>query len=333
MPYITEINLGDFVRACAELEADAEALLEIAKLLGLTPADAATAADEESKSSVEEAPIFGTGVDSSAESPQAVPEPSADVTRDVLAESGTDDGDTIPGRLIKLPSAHPTSLHVPTLSVQQSSGPSPELEALFHPRETRAILSKSLARATPSGPWDFDQVVERCARGEPLATVPQLEQSSLSCGVQLLVDRSEVMMVYAQDQARIRKIITRLVGENKTEVLGFSGFPSVAGAGAAFEWEPYDNQMPPLGTVVALLSDLGIGRPAWPNATATANQWRQFCGRLNRRNCPVVAFVPYGPSRWSQELKDSGIALIHWDRPTSISAVHAAVGSGLRIEV
>src|SRR5262245_19974351 len=99
-------------------------------------------------------------------------------------------------------------------------------------------------------------------------------------------------MVFAQDQSRLERIIVRLAGEDKTQVLSFSGFPSRVGTGGAFRWKSYEEQMPPPGAVVALMTDFGIGAPAWLPSPASVQQWREFSERLRGRDCPVVAFVP-----------------------------------------
>jgi hypothetical protein len=201
---------------------------------------------------------------------------------------------------------------------------------LFAPLETRAMLSRALARFAETGPLDLDRLIHRCARREALDRLPRLPQPMLSSGVQLLVDRSGAMTVFARDQERLEASIRALVGEGKLQALSFEGFPSRAGSGGRRRWHPYEEQLPPPGTVVALLTDLGIGRAPWLPTPAAPAQWRSFADRLRRRGCPVVAFVPYPSGRWPAV--KHGITIIQWDRRTRTSTIRVSVGRGLRVE-
>jgi len=327
MAYTTEINPGDYIRACVKLQADPDARTAIATLLGLAPAQAATAAA--TPVTYEDAPLSGSGVEQSAEAINLAGAESEEKPHRRESPMDRTDLETIPAKLTSLQRVRVQVRLEARMSLEDSSAESPEPDPLFDITQTRAIVSRTLARVTSKGPWDFDQVVEKCARGEALASVPRLPQASLSSGVQLLIDRGEALMVFAQDQARLAKTIVRLAGEDKTQILSFSGFPSRAGSGGMFRWKAYEEQLPPPGTVVALLTDFGIGRPAWLASPAPSSQWREFAERLRNRQCPLVAFVPYAPHRWPQDLT-SAITFIHWDRSTGTSAVHAAIGKGLR---
>lgn len=193
------------------------------------------------------------------------------------------------------------------------------LEPLFLPRWTRAILSAGLATNSDVGPVDVDRVVEILARGESLKTVPLLSTPTLTRGVQLLIDRSEAMTPFIRDQVRLHKEIVATVGADRVTTLRFVGCPvRGAGGGAEPSWSAYE---PPVSKApVLLLTDLGIGRPRLNDDRAGIDEWLLFIERVKKAKCPLVAFVPYGQSRWPPELA-SRMSIIQWDRKTSAITV------------
>jgi hypothetical protein len=328
---LNEIDLGDYLRACAELQAGPGVQAAIARLLGLA-VEAAPAAPVQLEGQQTETPIAGAGVAPKAQELGGKARIIAPEADPVQAQSD-DYTEAIPSKLEPL-----ERVQFGAWSDQLDDIPSdgavpapPGIEPLFAPHQTRSLLSRALARLVETGPWDVARVIDRCADGEALEELPRLSQPMLSGGVQLLVDRGDAMMVFAEDQGKLTAAIRVLVGGSKIQVLSYDGFPDRAGAGGRRRWKPYEELLPPPGTVVALLGDLGIGQPVWLPTPAGAGHWRGFADGLRKRGCPVVAFVPYGPARWPGELKRS-ITMIHWDRPTRTSAIRASVGLGLRVE-
>jgi hypothetical protein len=333
LPTVNEINFGDYIRACVALEAGPEAALEIAHLLELAVNSAAPRQESQEVVSDYEAPISGSGVIPEDVSTADVSTPAGSTlgaeTRMLVATHDTPD---IPAELTPLPGIQMDASFKTLKDIPDEPFHSkPDMPPLFQPLQTRTLLSRALARVARTGPWDFVRVIEECARGHALTNVPRLPEPTLSGGVQLLVDRSDTMLVFSQDQAQIEIAIRRLVGDNKLQVLAFDGFPSSAGRRGKRRWKPYNEQMPPPGTVVAVLSDFGIGHAAWLPSPAPVESWQGFAETLRRRGCPVVAFVPYHPRRWPSELRRV-ITMIHWDRPTRTSTMRAFIGFGLRPE-
>ena len=334
MRHLSEINLGDYIRACEELAAERETRIAIAGLLGLAAPEQAPPAARQG--AAETVPHSREPMPA----PEAVPPLPGNLEIPVgeVASPGTEqkpvpideDAPAIPADLTELERVQmDASIQgLQNIPADGPSGAAPEMTPLFEPLQTRTLLSRALARLAASGPLDLDRVIQRCAKRDFLADLPRKTQPVLSFGVQLLVDRGDAMTVFAQDQARLETSMRALVGKSKIQVLSFERFPSRAGSGGKRRWQPYEEQIPPPGTVVALLTDLGIGRAAWLAAPAATRQWRAFADRLRQRGCPVVAFVPYPSSRWPDDLK-RGITMIQWDRPTRISAIRASVGRGL----
>jgi hypothetical protein len=333
----SEISFGDYVRACRALEADASACLGIARLLGLVIAVAPEPAPQvEVPSEPKEAGPVVVGDSQVFGKPGAAgvtpkEEPVAVLKQKPVPPS--DDEQEIPADLTPLGQAQVDSSlnQLPDIAKDESVLPPPEFVHLFKPQQTRTMLSRALARRAGTGPWDLGRIIEMCARGEPILHAPRLPEPTLSGGVQLLVDRSDAMMVFAQDQSSLEQAIGKLVGEEKLEVLYFDRFPARARSVTKDRWASYEKLLPPPGTVVAILSDLGIAHAPWLPTRPAPAQWRDLALKLRRRGCPVVAFVPYHTSRWPSELRRA-LTIIHWDRRTRTSAIRARVGSGLTVK-
>ena len=335
----SEISFGDYVRACRTLEAGPAECLDIARLLGIalpTASETELPVKEPSElDALEDDDIFdrqykeGIGIqEATGDTPQQ--EPVVVLKQKVVPSS--DDKQEVPADLTPLGQAlADASLNqLPDIADDATVIAPPEFIPLFEPQQTRTLLSRALARRASTGPWDLFQVIEMCARGEALTHAPRLPEPTLSSGVQLLVDRGDTMTLFAQDQSSLEQAIRKLVGNDKAQVLSFDGFPSRAGSGGKRNWKPYEEQLPPPGTVVAILGDLGIGHAAWRPLRPEPYEWRAFAERLRRRGSPVVVFVPYHPSRWPDELRRA-LTIIHWDRRTRTSAIRASVGSGLTV--
>jgi hypothetical protein len=205
---------------------------------------------------------------------------------------------------------------------------------LFVRSWTRGILSGSLSTLQHDGPIDVKHVVDMVSRGTPVVEVPREARATMAGGAQVLVDRSDAMVPYLEDQERLVAQIRDVVGEGNVEVLRFDGCPSWgAGRGTRRTWSDYHaHHTPQPGTAVLVLTDIGIGTPDFAGRhPATVDDWVGFAIHLRRAGCPVVAFVPYGPSRWPDRLRQV-MRILHWDHRTSARTVRREIGKGLIVE-
>ena len=74
------------------------------------------------------------------------------------------------------------------------------MEPLLDPRRTRALLTEALSTAVEDGPPDIAALEDRIRRAQPVIELPQLPRRSLDSGVQVLVDRAEMLTPYHADQ-------------------------------------------------------------------------------------------------------------------------------------
>jgi hypothetical protein len=115
-----------------------------------------------------------------------------------------------------------------------------------------------------------------------------------------------------------------VVGTPQVATFGFTGSPERGLTSAQSEgaWFP-----PAPGTVIACVTDLGIGgRKTSPDRGSVA-EWKRFADRATTAGCPVVAFVPFGPGEWPPDLARA-IRLVHWDRTTSSRDIRRVFGRG-----
>ncbi|HYH87180.1 MAG TPA: hypothetical protein VEX60_17140 [Pyrinomonadaceae bacterium] len=363
-----EISLGDLLDAFTELKADEAARVAIARLLGFK-APAGPEDEEDAAAGATDADARSLGDDARAEAARRVagrgragryeddeddaepaeeeqpPGPDAatqteedagDVSQDGAAPALEEDvGPVIPSRVRRVGDdkggvqpLRPGASLLPAAAGQGDAAPR-AFEPLLLPLWTRAILSGALSSRSDDGPLDIKRVVEQVAAGEPSASLPRFARPTLARGVQVLVDRSETMLPFLEDQSWLEAEIQKVVGEGRAQILYFEGYPTrKAGRGGKRGWEPYmERHLPSSGTVVLLLTDLGVGYPPSTVAPAGAGEWLAFADRLRRRGCPIVAFVPYAPERCHPALHRL-MTIIQWDRGTSASSIHARVGKG-----
>lgn len=208
-------------------------------------------------------------------------------------------------------------------------GMRPSLEPLFNPKTSRALISTAFATQRNEGEIDYSSLFERICALRPVTELPRLPMSTLRFGIQLLIDRGQGTWPYYADQELIRDEILGIVGRDRVETLYFADSPLRGyGPGRRSRWRrPY---VPPAaGTPVVVLTDLGIARRRQPSLGADEAEWLAFAERVNSAECPLLALVPYGESRWPASLRKA-FYLLTWDRATHVSMIRRIVGHGLQ---
>ncbi len=190
---------------------------------------------------------------------------------------------------------------------------------LFNPAWTRAILIAALARDTHDGDLDVDRLAEKLAALQPVRRLPRLSRERLDQGVQVLVDVREAMRPFARDQEEVLTEISALLPWNLVAVVRYLGCLSSAD-GREKSNEELAYRLPRAGTLVLLLTDLGLG-PRVPGMTIThPGDWERFARRLRRAGCSVTALVPYASRRLPARLRRV-IAVLPWRRQSTSGQV------------
>lgn len=340
-----DIWIGDLVRALEILSPmDDEAFQAIARTLGFE-AGFESKPEVEAKTPLPKAPMPGA------------PRPTVrrTVTQIKPKPPVSSDAEAIPLQVVSLPQLQvppPQVVEaVPRVLGDTAAAPLPH-QPLFEPRWTRAILSQALATPSPDGPIDFERVIETITRREELRALPRLPEATLRRGVQLLVDQSDAMNPYKRDAQVLVERIRQVVGIHNAQVLHFRGYPLIPDASPNVNWGAYpvgisgsapdtlfdaygrrrgEYEPPPSGTVVALITDLGIGQPLFSNESASPSLWLEFAQRVRQAGCPLIAFVPYAVSRVPGELS-SAFKIVQWDRQTTANKIRRLVGRAHKLK-
>lgn len=204
------------------------------------------------------------------------------------------------------------------------------IETLFQPNWTRSILSGALSEYCDFGPIDINDIVQRIASAEPLKKIHRIPYFTMAHGVQVLIDDSEALEPFIGDQTLLEKAIGKVAGQDRTQFLEFIGCPSWGVRTEKFE-DLSDYIHPPIGSMVLLLTDLGITRSSRLTGGAGIKDWLDFANIVKKAGCSLVAFVPYSCDRWPEPLRNA-MMIIEWDRKTSAITVKQNVRKKLRFK-
>lgn len=239
-----------------------------------------------------------------------------------------------PSALIPLEKSHvapPAWFHnpLPLKSTEGSGGctTSYPLQTLFLPNWTRAILISALSTYKNFGSIEIDEIINRISINEPLKQIPRRPLPTMVHGVQVLIDRSEALEPFYQDQTHLKSAIRKVAGSDRTKIMEFMGCPSWGvRAAKCDDWSDY--HPPASRTTVLLITDLGILHNPYISNRAGVSDLLRFAAIVRKAGCSLVAFVPYPPARWQKPLHDA-MTIIQWDRTTSTSTIQQIVKKAL----
>jgi hypothetical protein len=200
----------------------------------------------------------------------------------------------------------------------------PPPDPLLLPCWSRTTYMRTLSTTVPEGRLDIARLVDLIARLEVPAEIPRLPWQTMRNGLQVLVDYGDAMMPFREDQRRVLREVQDLTGSSAFfEVFLYRGTPGrwcrplITPRGAtAYE-------LPPAGTPILALTDLGIGALGAGQPYVPIEEWLAFAGTAEIAGCPLTAFVPYAPDRWPPLLRGE-LAIVHWHHARSAPGARAA---------
>lgn len=216
--------------------------------------------------------------------------------------------------------AEPLSLHTDT-SMQGMREP------IFAKRTERATLTATIAVETSAGDVDLERAIGQLINQKLLERLPRRAIPTLKYGVQLLLDRSESMLPYAEDLRDLDAQLKKLVGGSRFTSSSFKGTPLTAPRYRKVRQRPKLRSNLP----ILLVTDFGIGASLLSRDRARLGEWLEFAQHAARKNCPVVALIPHKPGCWP-DFARANYLCIHWDRSTSAGDLRKIIGIGHRIE-
>lgn len=196
------------------------------------------------------------------------------------------------------------------------------------PKNTaNGVLGAAVCTRQPGRMLDLDVLVQRIVGRRPLQPLPRLPTTTLSRGVQLLLDRGESMTPFYPDQQDLADALATVVGEPQLEVFEFDGQPI-----AARRWDPASRQgkwRSQRGRPVLFSTDFGLGMSRGLRSPMSGRDWHRLTRRLIRAGTPVVFLIPLPPGDWPRWL-ERGFNPIHWDPRTRAETVRSLIGEGHR---
>jgi hypothetical protein len=312
-----ETGLGDLVRAFRRLAPrDPDEARAIAQLLGVAPpltTPSRTHSDEPTPPTLPLRPHLERDNGRTTSESGGT---SSDSGGDGRAP---DVGATTPVFVDPLPDEGPSLEAVPATSLQTWgwTGTAPALETLFEPRAMRNVLAGLAAVWRREGVPDLTALVDDVVRCRPIRRLPRRLQATLRGGVQVLEDRGEGMEPFARDATELIEALRRVAGKSQVEVLGFNGFPAIAGAGPTRKWTTY--RPPTDGRAVLVLTDLGIS-PVPTDPANVPERWIDLATSWRQAGASVAVLVPYPARRWPAGL-GAALPLVEWDRGTTVASV------------
>lgn len=153
-------------------------------------------------------------------------------------------------------------------------------------------------------------VVERLAQGKALQNIPRIRRLNWSGPCQVILDASESLMPFWDDEAGLVRSITRLRGRSGLEMLVMEHGP---GHGCRY-WGKWQEQVRPYslpepGTPILVLSDLGC----LDRQGQTRHAWLRFGKRLKQAGFVPIVLVPCPVRSWDKELLRY-FKMACWDR-------------------
>lgn len=290
-------RIADFIRAVGILQPqDAETYEAICELLGVDALREQAPSSEASPSTLAKSP---PRPDPPSPSSKPASEPKADTNRPKRVVRS--DITPLSGSGLEIPTWVTST---PPLQLPQESRPRNEVMVpLLKPEWIPSILLWSVGLPTADVELDLKALVEIIAQGKVATRLPSSLRPTLSRGIHVLIDESEGMEPFIQDQRSMLDMVQRVVGLERTSWSFFSGSPRSQESAEAV----------PAGRPVLALTDLSIARLQRPLFHTDPNDWLDFQAQLNHLGCLLTVFVPYPARRWPRSFRNL-VHLVQWDQ-------------------
>jgi len=193
-----------------------------------------------------------------------------------------------------------------------------EHETLFDPKTEQSSLRSLVSARIDAGSIDTARLVEDAARCKPLIGLPRLTVSKTAPYLEILFDIGVGMDPFRRDQHHLADSIARAAGA-QARMIQFRDCPTLAsgaGPGPMWNWRTY--RVPPTGSVVVVVTDLGTaGKARTDDHTPIAEEWLAFEDLLAAHRVTTRYLVPYSEGRIDRRLR-ARMRIITWDRSSSL---------------
>lgn len=206
---------------------------------------------------------------------------------------------------------------------------SPQPDALFDPRQERALLGGLSACMSHDGDLDVQRLLQDLTGGAPLRELPLQRSWSSRRGLQLLIDDGPGMAPFRADVERLWARLGELLPADRLTRLAFQGCPTrgcrVPRRKGSRPWVPPDS-------AVLVVTDLGIAAAEPSSGPCRPAEWLAFCAMAEAAGVQLRSLIPYPAHRWPVAL----VGRLHpvaWDRSTSAATVRRAVAAAAQLRL
>ncbi|WP_300438328.1 formylglycine-generating enzyme family protein [Zoogloea sp.] len=184
------------------------------------------------------------------------------------------------------------------------TGEAPHLPLVARPRLWPA-LRRSLACPRPAQ-IDVAMLVRRLARGETVRRLPRRMSRNWGGELVVVMQFADRLLPYEDDYDSILREVQRLHGDGGLKVWTVDDSPfepcTVQRGLQVLRSVPRDIPVPPPGTPVLILGDLGL----LSGSSIVEDEWREFCRTLEEGGARPVAWLPLSARRVSSEMSRHG---------------------------
>jgi formylglycine-generating enzyme required for sulfatase activity len=159
---------------------------------------------------------------------------------------------------------------------------------------------------------DIGAIIHRLERGRLLDRLPRRQRRRWGDRVQIIVDRSQRLIPFFEDQNRMAVRLATLFPRHAVEfAFALDGFRELFISGRQGSTAAYE--LPDPGTLVIMLGDLGC---LASDPGSVVARWAALGQRLVRAGCRPAALAPCPPSRWLPA-RLRAWTMVAWDRRAS----------------
>ena len=166
-------------------------------------------------------------------------------------------------------------------------------------------LRRSLACPRPAQ-IDVAMLVRRLARGETVRRLPRRMSRNWGGELVVVMQFADRLLPYEDDYDSILREVQRLHGDGGLKVWTVDDSPfepcTVQRGRQLLRSVPRDIPVPPPGTPVLILGDLGL----LSGSAIVEDEWREFCRMLDEGGARPVAWLPLSARRVSSEMSRHG---------------------------
>ncbi len=195
---------------------------------------------------------------------------------------------------------------------EQDAKKAPDFSPLTRWVRLLPYLHRAAQCRTAGSRLDMHKIVSRLSQGEILQQLPHQPHSSWSSDIHIVLDRSDRLTPYWEDQTWLATRLTRLLPTATYKLAMFwEGMKE-----PAFADESHGDYQPPgAGGLVLVLGDLG----SLSKQSNLQQTWHTFAQRLRNRDCRALALLPCSSSL-PRSPHNSLWQTLHWERQPHLNA-------------